>query len=64
MVLCWNGTAWEEQSSLNEGGNTNTLNGVAALPSSNAWAVGLDRDGTAARMPVGPCEETTDADDR
>jgi hypothetical protein len=40
LVLHWNGTSWTHMSSPNPGTTNNTLRGVAAISSHNAWAVG------------------------
>jgi hypothetical protein len=40
LIEHWNGKAWKVQSSLQPGSITNQLNAVAAISSTNAWAVG------------------------
>src|SRR5205807_6085949 len=41
LVEHWNGTSWRIVSSPNIGSNFNTLSGVTAISSTNAWAVGF-----------------------
>ena len=40
LIARWNGTAWKRASSPNPGSMTNVLQGVAAVSSTNIWAVG------------------------
>jgi GR25 family glycosyltransferase involved in LPS biosynthesis len=49
LIEHWNGTAWKQVTSPNPGGssNDNSLYGVAATSSANAWAVGGYYNGTA-----------------
>jgi hypothetical protein len=51
LILHWNGKAWKAQKSPNGGGSSsgNFLNGVAAVSSNDAWAVGKYYNGTADR---------------
>lgn len=45
LIVHWNGSSWKQQSSPNPGSAFNTLNGVAATSSANAWAVGYYNNG-------------------
>jgi hypothetical protein len=48
LIVHWNGTAWKQQSSPSPGSAGtafNTLSGVAATSSTNAWAVGSYNNG-------------------
>jgi hypothetical protein len=58
IVLCWNGSTWEERPGPDVGTGANLLNGVGTSASS-AWAVGLGGDGTAARMQLPSCPSPT-----
>src|SRR5262249_49954960 len=51
VIEHWNGTSWTKSASINPGGAgvTNELNGVTALSSGDAWAVGTYPDGTGFR---------------
>ena len=54
MIEHWNGKAWKVQPSPNPGGSahSNDLSGVAAISSTNAWAVGSYFDGTTSQTLV------------
>ena len=41
VTLRWDGTAWTPAPSLQKGGTPITLTGVAAVSSTEAWAVGI-----------------------
>ena len=41
LILHWDGTAWAPAPSLQKGGAPITLTGVAAISSTEAWAVGI-----------------------
>ncbi|HLH63261.1 MAG TPA: hypothetical protein VKV20_16385 [Ktedonobacteraceae bacterium] len=45
LVEHWNGTSWQVVASPNNGQEENQLNGVAAVSSTNVWAVGYSRNG-------------------
>jgi hypothetical protein len=47
LILHWNGTSWKIQKSPDAGGSSvaNSLWAVAAISSTDAWAVGTDQDG-------------------
>lgn len=40
LIVRWNGSSWKQQSTPNPGSGLNSLLGVAATSSANAWAVG------------------------
>lgn len=46
VILHWDGSSWKRQPSPNEDQVDNWLNGVAAISSSDAWAVGSWTNGT------------------
>ena len=57
LIEHWNGTAWKEVTSPNVGGSSlyNSLDGVAATSSTNAWAVGDYYNGTANQTLASHC---------
>jgi hypothetical protein len=52
LIQHWDGSAWKIVASPNEGQSNNRLAGVAALSSTNAWAVGSADDGAGGSKPL------------
>jgi hypothetical protein len=44
LIVHWNGRRWSQVRSPNPGASFNTLTGVSAVSSTDAWAVGIYRD--------------------
>jgi hypothetical protein len=42
LIVHWNGTAWSRVASPSRSNDYNSLNGVAGMSATNAWAVGSD----------------------
>ena len=55
LILCWDGSVWSEQPSPAVGTDANILNGVTGFSRSEALAVGVGGDGTAARTAIPGC---------